>query len=143
MLKGRHVLIVDDQQMIRKIIQVMLARMNPGKVTQAANGDDARQTITTTPPDLIVCDINMSPGNGLELLQSIRSGELGDSSIPVIFLTCNTGTNMVERAVELGANGYLTKPIQPQKLEQVVRSVLTNKANIAHPSMVTGNDPRN
>ena len=117
MLSDQHVLIADDQPIIRKTIRMMLAKFNCAHVSEASNGEEARQLmLTAPPPTLILCDINMSPVNGLEFLQELRSGALGNPETPVILLTCNTAAATVEAAVSLGVSGYLTKPITSEKL---------------------------
>ena len=124
MLRNHHVLIVDDQPIVRKVLKVVLERLNPSLISQAGSADEARQVIIDGLPNLIICDINMAPTNGLDLLEEIRSGKLGDAKTPLIFLTSNTGKDIIEKAASLGANGYLAKPVTADNLQQVLAKVL-------------------
>ena len=125
MLRNHHVLIVDDQPIVRKVLKVVLERLNPSLISQAGSADEARQAINDAPPSLIICDINMAPTNGLDLLEEIRAGKLGDAQVPLIFLTSNTGKDIIEKAVSLGANGYLAKPVTADNLQLVLTKVLS------------------
>ena len=59
----------------------------------------------------MICDINMSPGDGFNFLSEVRSGKYGLAHIPFVFLTCNSETDNVKKAAELGVAGYLLKPV--------------------------------
>ena len=119
------VLIVDDQPVVRKAVRLMLEKMGGFMVIEAGNGDEAKPVLLAHQPDLILCDINMSPGCGIEFLYELRSGKLGKASTPLIFLSCHSSPAMVQEAIDLGVNGYLTKPVVAEKLHKTILSVLS------------------
>ena len=120
------VLIVDDQPLVRKAVRLMLEKMGGFKAMEASDGDDAKKVLLNQQMDLILCDINMSPGCGIEFLYDLRSGKLGAApQTPLIFLSCNSSPAMIQEAIDLGVNGYLTKPVLAEKLHKTILSVLT------------------
>ena len=125
MLTDHHVLVVDDQPLIRKVLKTMLSTKGGRQVSEAANGDDARQIMLSNPASLILCDINMSPGNGFDFLKEVRNGDFGSPDVPVIFLTCNVEQHMVEKASQMGVSGYLLKPVSADKLHSTISGVLS------------------
>ena len=106
----------------------MLLSNGCAEVSEAANGYEAEQAMRSEIPSLILCDINMSPGDGFKFLQDVRSGSFGPHDIPVVFLTCNVEKSIIERAIDLGVNGYLLKPVMAADLVAQISKVLT-KAN--------------
>ena len=128
MLTEHHVLIVDDQPLIRKVLKSMLFSHGGKRISEAANGEEARTIMRSQPATLILCDINMSPGTGFDFLHDLRSGTMGAADVPVIFLTCNVETAMVEKAAEMGVNGYLLKPVSGEKLYATIDNVLREHA---------------
>ena len=124
MLYEEPILIVDDQQIVRKVLGLMLKQLGYSLVFEATNGEEAKKIVQDHAPSLIICDINMSPTNGLEFLKELRSGSLGEPEVPVIFLTCNTDNSTIQEAAALGANGYLAKPVKAEKLQQTINALM-------------------
>jgi two-component system chemotaxis response regulator CheY len=113
-------LVVEDSPTMRQLLVFALKRI-PSVVTVEANdGVDALKKLATgEKPDLVLTDINMPIMDGLKLVQRVRSDErLRD--IPIIIITTEGGAEDRARALALGANAYITKPIQaPQVIRQV------------------------
>ena len=106
-------LIAEDAPEIAKVI-AFGARMNwPNcQVTIATSGEEALQRFTELVPDLVVLDIAMPPPDGFEVCRRIRER----SEVPILMLTARDETLDKIRALDLGADDYLTKPFEPAEL---------------------------
>ena len=123
--QSRSVLVVDDQEFVLKIVTTMLKRIGFGMINTSVDGTDALAAVEKNKPDLIICDINMKPMDGLTFLRSLRESDIsGARSIPLIFLTAETSQSMVASATELGCDMFLLKPISPQKLGEKISQIL-------------------
>ena len=106
---GASILVVDDNELNRDALACLL-RLHQYEVESAGDGQEALSLIHTRGFDLVVLDIEMPGLSGLELLTQIRASR-NQTDLPVIMLTARThGPDIVE-AFNLGANDYLTKPI--------------------------------
>jgi len=114
--------VVDDSEVLRKIVSFNLVREGYS-VDEARDGKEALEKLQQAKPDLIILDIMMPYVDGFEVLRRIRKDpNLAD--IPVIMLTAKGGEDDPKTALELGANGFLTKPFSPLKLLEEVRRVI-------------------
>jgi DNA-binding response OmpR family regulator len=119
----QRILIVDDDEMLRELLRLHLE--SEGYSVQAtAEPTEAIRAILNLVPDLVIADINMPYLSGLELLEAIR-GDAISRSIPVIMLAACEDAGSLARALHLGANEYLTKPVQVGALLEAVRGVLS------------------
>jgi len=117
-----NVLIVDDSQTMRKVIQksVALSGFEMGDCLEAGNGREALEILRSRWVDLILADINMPVMNGLEMLRELNQDEIY-RSIPVILITTESIEKWRDEAQALGIKGYIQKPFHPE----AVRNVLT------------------
>jgi len=107
--RGASILVVDDNELNRDALSCLL-RLHQYQVEGAADGQAALSLINTRKYDLVVLDIEMPGLNGLEVLKDIRASR-NQTDLPVIMLTARShGPDIVE-AFTVGANDYLTKPI--------------------------------
>ena len=114
-LQGKRILLVDDNEVNRKVVHVFLAAQNVS-VTDAANGSEALDLLDAQEFDLVLLDIQMPVMDGIETIRRIRSESTSYSSIPVIALTADAMDGDKERYLSMGMNGYIPKPIDPKKL---------------------------
>lgn len=112
---AKSILVVDDDQSLRELLRLHLSSAGY-EVSTASDGIEAGYSVLRSPPDLILTDVNMPHMDGYEFVSALKS-DPALASIPVIFLT---SLDEFERGRELGAVGYLTKPIRADKLLQVV-----------------------
>ena len=116
-----HILLVDDDQLFLRMAQAMLTSLGVKQVTTASNGSDAFAKLkqATKVVDVVLCDFSMEAGNGLQLLQSIRTGLIKVLRPDTFFilLTSSGDPSVVEAAAQLDVNGYLMKPITPATLQ--------------------------
>jgi CheY-like chemotaxis protein len=116
--------VVEDDEIILDLIETMLRGIGIGRVTRATSGSEAFSKIAKTERvvDCILCDHTMSPGNGLQLLQAIRTGKIKnlrpDSCFVLVTGSADTGT--VKAAADLDVSGYLVKPPTPEKLRAAI-----------------------
>ena len=110
-----HILVVDDEPHIGRIIQMKLER-GPYRVSLASDGRQALELLRGEEPvDLVLLDIMMPFVSGFDVLQEIRRYPHRKST-PVIMLTAKGQETDRTRALELGATDFLTKPFSPNKL---------------------------
>jgi len=121
-----HVLVVEDQQMIREIIVAILRALGCGIIRSAARGDEALAMVEQDPPDLILCDIGMEPIDGFEFVEQMqKKGFDGPKRVPTIYLTAHSTSEFVTRAKQLGVDAYIVKPVKRAVLEDRIRHVLS------------------
>src|SRR5690606_4684057 len=116
-------LVVEDSPMMRQLLVFALARIKQLKVTEAEDGVDGLRKLATGTFDLIITDINMPIMDGLKLVQRIRSDEK-HKDVPIIIITTEGSTEDRQRAMALGANAYITKPIQAPQVISEVKALL-------------------
>jgi two-component system, chemotaxis family, chemotaxis protein CheY len=116
-------LVVEDSPMMRQLLVFALARVKRVAVTEAEDGVDALRKLASNRYDLILTDINMPIMDGLKLVKRIRS-DAQHSSVPIIIITTEGSTEDRQRAMALGANAYITKPIQAPQVIQKVKELL-------------------
>jgi two-component system chemotaxis response regulator CheY len=105
--------------MMRQLLVFALARIKQLSVTEAEDGVDGLRKLAERRFDLIITDINMPIMDGLKLVSRIRSDET-HKDVPIIIITTEGSAEDRQRAMALGANAYITKPIQaPQEIAQV------------------------
>ncbi len=110
-------LIVDDNKHMRSMVRTILHSFGVRNVAEAVDGSTAFKTLSDFHADVIICDWQMSPMDGLEFTRMVRTAE--DSPcpfVPIIMLTGHTEINRVVEARDAGVNEFLAKPISAKKL---------------------------
>ena len=121
-------LVVEDNDFIRLMVKKHLTGFGFKKVYEAENGRDGISLLTEHEPHIVICDINMEPGNGFDFLDHVRKLNAPWSNLPIIFLTSSADEAFVKRAIEMKVDAYLLKPIMPESLKKKLVSVLGKKA---------------
>ncbi len=116
-----RILIADDDPQMRRLVRSVLAREG-FEVEEAADGLDALDRVQLGGIDLVVLDVEMPRLDGLGVLEELRA-QMRTAALPVIMLTGQTG-DTEERALDLGAQDYLNKPVQTRSLVARVKAVL-------------------
>ncbi|WP_421683111.1 response regulator [Stutzerimonas urumqiensis] len=118
-----RILMVEDEEDIAFLIRFMLERQGFA-VEHAADGRQALDYITTgAVPNLVLMDIMLPYHDGLELVERLRA-QPGWDSVPVLMLTAKAREVDIVRALELGADDYVTKPFQPEELLARIRRLI-------------------
>ena len=120
----RTALVVEDDQIIVKLLEHMLSRNGFG-VQIALNGREAVAFMAnlSAPPDLIVLDVMLPYLDGFELITKIREHATWNE-VPVIMLTSKSQEQNIVRALDKGANDYVVKPFRPGELMSRIRRVM-------------------
>jgi len=116
-------LVVEDSPTMRQLIVFALNRIRGLNVLEANDGVDALRKLTAQRLDIIVTDINMPIMDGLKLVRRVRSDE-AMKDIPIIIITTEGAEEDRQRALALGANAYITKPIQAPQVIAKVKELL-------------------
>jgi two-component system, chemotaxis family, chemotaxis protein CheY len=116
-------LVVEDSPMMRQLIVFALHRLRELEVVEADDGVDAMRKLAGSKFDIVVTDINMPIMDGLKLVKRIRSDE-AHKDIPIIIITTEGSQEDRSRALALGANAYITKPIQAPQVIAKVKELL-------------------
>ncbi len=122
---GKSVLIVDDEQMARTLLRLMLVRAG-FQVREAVDGFDALEKLQEDTPDLIILDVMMPGLDGFAVCMSIRN-EPTTADIPVIMLSAKSDMGSVNKGIQAGTTKYLTKPVSPENLTRYVRDLLAER----------------
>lgn len=122
--RNRRVLAVDDDPILRELMAEMFGSIG-FDVVQASNGEEAWAVLQDTALDLAVIDLNMPKLDGFGLLQHIRA-QTDLASLPVIVATSSGDQASIERAYNLGASSFVTKPINWTQLRHHAQFVVRN-----------------
>jgi two-component system chemotaxis response regulator CheY len=114
----KSILVTDDSVIMRMFLVLNLKRMLKVNITEAVNGLDALAKIKSSKFDLLLTDMNMPEMNGAELVRWVRTGL--NSDMPIVVITTMGEIKDRERGMALGANGYLTKPVNQTELIKTV-----------------------
>jgi DNA-binding response OmpR family regulator len=119
MAESSTILLVDDEEAVRKVLTFPLER-DGYNVVQAADGEEALARFGDQPVDLVVLDIMLPKLDGLEVCKQLRSR----SSVPIIMLTARDDELDKVVGLELGADDYITKPFSIREFRSRVRALL-------------------
>ncbi|KTT62584.1 transcriptional regulator [Pseudomonas oryzihabitans] len=114
-----HVLVVDDEPQIRKFLRISLAAQGY-QVSEAATGTDGLAQAALGQPDLVILDLGLPDRDGQEVLAELREW----SAVPVLVLSVRADEREKVRALDAGANDYVTKPFGIQEFLARVRALL-------------------
>ncbi len=116
--KSLQIMVVDDSVSIRQVVSRLMEDQG-WKVTAAKDGIDALERLRNFRPDLIVLDIEMPRMNGYEFLSALRA-ESSYKDIPVVMLTSRTAAKHRDKAIALGARGFIVKPYNADEFVNLV-----------------------
>ena len=125
------VLVVDDDRKLVETLQRYLERA-AFRVATAHSGAEAIAVARAAPPDLVILDVMLPRGDGIEVCSALRTW----SSVPIIMLTARTAEDDRVRGLELGADDYVTKPFSPRELIARIRAIL-RRAEVGNPGADT------
>ena len=122
-MEQQRILIVEDSPTMRQLLVFALRRLKNVEIVEAQDGMDGLRKISSDHFDLALIDINMPVMDGLKLISLIR-GEDSLKEIPIVVITTEGAKEDRDRALVLGANEYLTKPIQANRVLALARGLL-------------------
>ena len=119
---SKKILAVDDSGSLRQMLSFTL-RSGGYQVVDAIDGVDGLKKAQASPFDLVLTDQNMPNMDGLTLIKRLRA-EPAYRSVPILMLTTESSAEMKAKGREAGANGWMVKPFDPNKLLEVVAKVI-------------------
>lgn len=122
-----NVLVVDDSVTQRLILKAIVeSHSSVDTVFEASEGGKALELVRDNKVDMIFSDINMEPMSGLEFVQNIRSSSI---NTPVAFITSHLTDSVKEKALSIGGNFFVTKPITEENIAVILEKVLAGETN--------------
>ncbi len=119
---AKKILAVDDSGSLRQMV-VFSLKAAGYQVVEAVDGQDGLDKAKSGAYDLILTDQNMPRMDGLTLIRNLR-GLPSYQSVPILMLTTEASAEMKAKGRAAGANGWLVKPFDPQRLVEVVKKVI-------------------
>lgn len=120
--KNLEVLIVEDRQVMLKIIRRLLVQLGYARIDEAIDGVEALARLRDKRYDLILSDWNMEPMSGFELLKRVRADD-ATRETPFVLITAEAKPENILAAKNAGASGYLVKPFKLDALERTLDGV--------------------
>ena len=125
----RHVWIVDDDEEMSHAIGLMLNLLDCDTTSFLTVRSAVQTLLTGKMPDLIILDINLPEVSGLDMLEFLRRRpEWKD--LPVVMLSSEATDTIVDKALELGADSYVMKPVTIEELEKAMGTAFSNHLNV-------------
>lgn len=119
----KTILIADDSPAMRAMLVSAIEVLGDYRIVEASSGFDALRLLPREKVDLILTDINMPDINGLELISYLRNNS-NYLSIPVFIISTEGSQKDIDKGKQLGANEYLIKPFDPERLQALISSYL-------------------
>lgn len=120
---AKHILIVDDSKTVRNLVAFIMKKEG-FRVTSAEDGLDGLEKLYSSDAvDLIVSDVNMPRMDGLTFIKTVREQE-AYRDIPIVVLSTEGQDKDIQTGLTVGANLYMVKPAQPEKLVRNVKMLL-------------------
>ena len=138
-----EILIVDDNQYMRKVVRNLLVNLGVKNIHEAADGIAGLEAIRTYVPDIVLLDWEMPLLNGAELVRIVRSpGVFAVPDVPIIMLTAHVERWRVLDATRLGVNEFLKKPVSGKALLDRIVSILSHPRPMVQIGDYYGPEPR-
>ena len=117
------IMVVEDSDDVRFLLRRWLEK-NGYQVVEATNGKDALERATEQCPDLILMDLNLPVLDGLAATEQIRACRAACKMVPILAVTAHDTYGMKQAALDAGCDDYLVKPIDFNRLDQMLRRML-------------------
>ena len=143
MIQDLSILVVDDNQYMRKIVRNLLVNIGVRKVYEASDGIAGLDAIRIVTPDVVIIDWELPLLNGAEFVRIVRSpGVFPFSDIPIIMLSQHGERSRVIEAVRIGVNEYLRKPVSAQALLDRLTAIVAKPRPVVQLGDYYGPAPR-
>lgn len=114
---GFTALVIEDEAFTRLVVARMVGALGFKAVHQATDGASGLDAVRAHAPDIVLCDVEMVPIDGLGFLRELRaSGNAGHAAVPVVFMTNRADEARMAEARALGADAFILKPVTPDAL---------------------------
>jgi two-component system chemotaxis response regulator CheY len=143
LVQALSILIVDDNQYMRKIVRTLLVNVGVKSIYEASDGIDALEAIRVLGPDLVILDWEMPLLTGAELVRIVRSpGVFPVPDVPIIMLTGHVERWRVIEASRLGVNEFLKKPVSGKTLLDRIVAIVNHPRAMVRLGDYYGPEPR-
>ena len=132
-MKSQRILVVDDEKSIREFLTILLQQEDYEVVT-AASVAEGKERLLKDRPNLVMCDLKLPDGSGLEVLQHARDQNL---ATPFIIITAHTTPQHALESMRAGAAEYLSKPFNVEDLKTILTKLLSRPSEDPRPFEVT------
>ena len=122
-MAGRRILVIDDEEHLRELVQACLEDLGGWETQVAASGEECLEILKTVQPNAILLDVSMPGMDGFAVYNALQS-DPAISSIPVILLTAKVLPSDRAKFAQMGVAGVIAKPIQPTTLTEEVAEIL-------------------
>lgn len=138
-----NVLVVDDNRHMRTLVRSILNALGIRNVIEADDGSTAMKTLKTMDADIVICDWQMDPMDGITFTKLIRKSEESPNIyVPIIMLTGHTEMSRVVTARDAGVNEFLAKPVSAKNIYQRIKMILDNPRQYIRTKEYFGPDRR-
>ena len=129
------ILVIDDSPFMLRLLAEMLSGFGVGKVLTAETAEEAFQRMEVRAPDVIFCDWEMYPMDGLALLRRLRQQNQSHlASVPFVMVTGHNGNEDVTEALGEGADSYVVKPFSAETLmNHLIKVIVQDKGHLSPP----------
>lgn len=136
-------LVVDDNKHMRALVKGILHALGTRNVHEAGDGADAFKELRHFPADIIICDWNMSPLDGLDFVRLVRTAKDSPNPfVPIIMLTGHTEMARVVEARDAGVHEFLAKPISAKGLYSRIKAIIDRPRPFVRTGTYFGPDRR-
>ena len=143
LVQSVEVLIIDDNQYMRKVVRNLLVNLGVKTLYEAADGIAGLEAIKTFAPDVVILDWEMPLLNGAELVRIVRSPNTFPlPDVPIIMLTGHVERWRIVEATRLGVNEFLKKPVSGKSLLERMVSILAKPRPMVRLGDYYGPEPR-
>lgn len=122
-MSNLRILLIDDENDIRRVADLSLSRLGKHNVSLAASGDEGLRQAGDLLPDLILLDVMMPVMDGIQVFDRLQERD-ETKNIPVIFMTARVQQAEKEKYIDMGAIGVIDKPFNPMELHQQVAQLM-------------------
>lgn len=133
-----HIFLVEDDESLASLVSDYLV-MQSFKVSVEGRGDHAVQRILDAAPDLIILDIMLPGKNGLDICRELRP----QTNVPIVMLTARSDEIDQIVGLEIGADDYIAKPVQPRLLLARISALLRRSKTVPEPTLAPVSDTLN
>jgi two-component system chemotaxis response regulator CheY len=125
----RHVWIIDDDEEMSRAVGLMLNLLNCDTTSFLSVRSAVQRLLTGKIPDLLFLDINLPEVSGFEMLEFLRRRPEW-KNLPIVILSSEAADVVVDRALELGADSYVMKPVTIDELEKAMVTAFSKHLNV-------------
>ena len=127
----KNILLVEDDAVNRKLVCIVLGDKKRYRIHQAGSVEQALVMLKNGKPDLLLLDIRLGDGSGLDLIRVVRADPAFDQ-VPALAITAQAMKNDEVRFLAAGFDGYLSKPVDTRRLPEIVERFIREGRGAGH-----------